>query len=176
MKTNSIKCYAQAALGFSLLLTEFAEAEPAAKKSESIGVYDSRAVAVAYAGSSFQREKLAQLKQEWDDARAKGDTNRLAALENKGKAWQHKANEQAFQTAPVIDLLACVSNKIPAIKAKYEVTQLISKWDAKSLEAFPGAKKIDVTAALIDAFDPAERSRQWAREIQSRKPEKTLHD
>ena len=43
---------------------------------------------------------------------------------------------------------------------------MVSKWDNAELGKHPGAKKVDVTAALIDAFVPRELARKNALEIE----------
>lgn len=158
-------------LGVALAtLTSAVRAQP--NVTERIGIYDSRAVAVAYAGSSFQQAKMDDLVNQQKKAKTAGDKKAIARIEAEGRAWQAQLHQQGFSTAPVDDLLEHISNELPKIKADAGVTQLISKWNEPELRKHAGAEKVDVTMKLVDAFHPTERQRQHAIEIQKKKPAK----
>lgn len=140
------------------------------KATERIGIYDSRSIAVAFAGSAAQERELRELKAAHQKARTAGDRKEMARLESEGKAMQQKAHQQAFSTAPVDDLLAHITNALPDIQKAARVTALISKWDETELKKHPGAETVDVTVPLIDAFHPSERQRKHALDIQKQKP------
>jgi hypothetical protein len=138
--------------------------------SPRIGVYDSRAVAVAFAGSRPFTAWLAALRGEHDKAKAAADRERMSELDAEAQARQKLMHKQAFSTAPVDDILAHISDRLPAIRDKAGVTLLLSKWDRKALAEHPGAELVDVTALLIDALDPNERQRKHAVDIQKHAP------
>lgn len=140
------------------------------KAKERIGVYDSRALAVAYAGSAVQQKELKALHTAHQKAKEAGNQKEVARLEAEGKAMQQKAHQQAFSTAPVDDLLAHLGNALPRLQTEAGVTALISKWDEAEMKKHPGAESVDVTMALVDAFHPSPRQRQSALEIQKRQP------
>ncbi len=140
--------------------------------TERIGIYDSRAVAVAYAGSRFQQAKMNELVSQQKKAKAADDKMEIARLETEGRAWQAQLHRQGFGTAPVDDLLAHISNELPKIQADAGVTQLVSKWNDPELRKHASAEKVDVTMKLVDAFHPNERQRNYAVEIQKKKPAK----
>src|SRR6185436_2337960 len=102
------------------LSSTFAQDKPAAR--ERIGVYDSRSIAVAFAGSSAHQRELQLLSAERDQAKAAGDSAKVAKLEAEGKARQQKIHQQGFSTAPVDELLLCISNSLPAIQKAAGVT------------------------------------------------------
>jgi hypothetical protein len=139
---------------------------------ERIGVYDSRAVAVAYVGSTRQVQKMKDLTAECKKAREAGDTNKVSRLEAEGKAWQSNLNQQGFGTAPVDDLLVDVASDLPGIQEAAGVTTLISKWNKANLDKHPHAVRVDVTMRLVDAFQPNPTQRQRALEIQKTRPAK----
>lgn len=173
MKTNlNVPSFLKAAaLGVTLAaLTSTARAQSHA--AERIGIYDSRAVAVAYAGSTSQQAKMNDLVRQQKKAKAAGDKKEVTRLEAEGRAWQAALHRQGFGTAPVDDLLTNISNALPTIQAEAKVTQLISKWNEPELKKHAGAEKIDVTMKLVDAFHPSERQRRHAIEIQTKKPAK----
>jgi hypothetical protein len=151
--------------------------EPAVPQSEAklrIGVYDSRAIAVAFVGSPVYKatngKKLTEMMAEHEKAKAEGNQKRIAELEAWGKAQQALLHKQGFSTAPVDNILQQVDDRLPAIKQKADVTVLVSKWDKETLAKHPSAELIDVTMDLVDAFNPNERQRKSAVEIQKHQP------
>ena len=159
-----------------LLLAMMGSSQPGAaqetgsKTQERIGIYDSRAVAVAFAGSPTHEKQLRALIEEHRNAKEAGDLEKAARLEAEGKAQQVKAHQQAFSTAPVDDILAHITNALPEIQKAAGVTALVSKWDEAGLKKHAGAERVDVTMRLVDALHPKERQRKSAVEIQKRKP------
>lgn len=135
-----------------------------------IGVYDSRAVAVAYAGSAAQHKVLEPLRAAQNRAKAAGDAAEVARLDAIGRAMQAKAHRQAFSTAPVDDLLEEIGEKLPAIRRAAGVVVLVSIWDEPALARMGAAARVDVTDALVDAFSPGDRQRKSAAQIRRQKP------
>ncbi len=135
-----------------------------------VGIYDSRSVAVAFAGSPSFNKWLGDLKAEHEKAKASGDQKRVAELEAEGAARQRLLHMQGFSTAPVTNILDKIKNKLPAIKEKAGVSALVSKWDKAALGRYKEADLVDVTLALVDALNPSERQRTSALEIQKHKP------
>jgi hypothetical protein len=140
--------------------------------TERIGIYDSRAVAVAYAGSQFQKVKMQDLINHQQKAKEAGDKKEITRLEAEGRAWQAQLHRQGFGTAAVDDILAHIANELPRIQQDTGVTNLISKWDKPELQKHPGTAQIDVTMKLVDAFHPSELQRKRAIEIQTKLPVK----
>ena len=141
---------------------------PAAKFR--IGTYDSRSVAIAFAGSAPFNQWMGDLKAEHEKARASEDRKRVAELEAEGAARQRLMHTQGFSTAPVTNILDQIKDKLPAIKAEAGVSGLVSKWDKDGLAQHKDADFVEVTMALVDALSPSERQRQSAMDIQKHKP------
>jgi hypothetical protein len=150
-----------------LLIAPLARAADAVPR---IGVYDSRAVAMAYAGSSFRRQKMDDLKARHQLALQAGDQQAAARLQAEGKAWQSTLHRQGFGTAPVDDLLVHIQAELPRIQREAGVSHLASKWDLLALACHPLAERIDLTMQLVDAFAPSAGQRQHAIDIQRKAP------
>ena len=135
-----------------------------------IGTYDSRSVAVAFAGSKAFGKWMADLKGEHAKAKAAGDQKRVTELEAEGAARQRLMHKQGFSTAPVTNILEQIKDSLPAIKRKAGVNVLASKWDEEELARYEDAETVDVTLALVDALGPNDRQRKSAIEIQKRDP------
>jgi len=150
-----------------LLLCACGKAEDAI---ERIGVYDSRSIAVAWAGTASYNNSLSSLQAEWQAAKDAGDQDRVAELEAEAEAQQRLLHLQAFSTAPVDEILAHIEDSVAEIMQQAGVTLLVSKWDAETLAKYPSAEQVDVTMRLVDALQPNERQRQTAISIQESEP------
>ena len=144
--------------------------EKGSTAKERIGIYDSRAIAVAFAGSPAHQKELNELRAKHKQAKEVGDVATAAKLEAEGQARQAKAHKQGFSTAPVDDILAHLTNAVAEIQRSAGVSAIMSKWDEAELKKHPGAETVDVTMKLVDALQPTERQRQSAIEIQKHKP------
>jgi hypothetical protein len=144
--------------------------ETGATTKARVGVYDSRAVAVAFAGSAAFNRWMGGLKAEHEKAKASGDQKRVAELEAEGAARQRLLHMQGFSTAQVTNILDQIKDKLPAITEKAGVKVLVSKWDRDGLARYKDAELVNVTMALVDALSPSERQRKSAIAIQEHKP------
>ncbi len=145
-------------------------AEPRHDGGDRVGVYDSRAIAVAFPGTDIFKREMAVLTAAHEAAKLAGDEKEIAEIEEKGASRQKLMHRQAFSTAPVDDILDRIKDLLPAIRETAGVSMLVSKWDEDVLAQYPSAPRVDVTMALIDALAPREKQRKYAIEIQSRKP------
>jgi len=141
-----------------------------AKTTYRIGVYDSRAIAAAFAGSEHFKRWMSGLHAKYKKAKFAGDQKRVVELEAEGSARQRQLHKQGFGTAPVDNILKQIEDRLPSIKQKANVRSLVSKWDEETLAKHPSADRVDVTMELIDALNPNARQRKSAIEIQKHKP------
>jgi hypothetical protein len=139
-----------------------------------IGIYDSRAVAVGFVGSKVYKatagKQLDAMMAERKKAEAAGDAQRVKELKAWGKSQQALLHRQGFGTAPVDDILAYISDRLPAIRKQAHVDLLVSKWDIETLAKHKSAARVDVTMRLVEAFGPNERQMKSAIEIQKHDP------
>ncbi len=172
MKNVNLTRRAATAAAFSLLMALATHSHGQAPAAPlRIGVYDSRAVAVAYGGSPFMTQKLQALKAQHQQAQQAGDTALAARLQAEGRAWQAQLHQQAFGTAPVDDILLHIAADLPAIQRAAGVVRLVSKWDRAELDKATKAEPVDVTMALVDALRPTAKQRQYAIDIQAQPPQ-----
>ena len=141
-----------------------------AGEQERIGVYDSRAIAIAWAGTEPFREELGDLRQRHGAAREAGDTELADKLAAEGQAMQAKLHRQGFSTAPVDDILAHFEAEIAAVLKATGVTVIVSKWDTEGLAGHPEAEQVDVTMELAQAMGTNEQQLGYIRQIGDQKP------
>ena len=165
----ALTCVSTMAVTLGLHRASLAQETGSTNKTR-VGIYDSRAVAVAFAGSAAFDRWLGDLKAEHEKAKASGDQKRAAELEAEGAVRQRLLHMQGFSTAPVTNILDQIKDKLPALKEKAGVSVLLSKWDKDSLARYKNADLVDITMALVDAFSPSERQRKSAIDIQEHKP------
>ena len=137
---------------------------------EKVGIYDSRAVILAYVFTPPFNAWMSGLRDRYEKAKAAGDEKGMKAAEEEGKARQKKMHLQGFSTAPVDDALEVIKDQLPEIAKKAGVGVMISKWDKAGLAKYPGAEHVDVTMALVEAFHPVERQRKIIPEMLKTEP------
>jgi hypothetical protein len=139
-----------------------------------VGVYDSRAIAVAFINSEAWQasngKQLAGMMAEYNTAKAEGNQKRVAELEAQGKAQQSLLHKQGFSTAPVDDILKNIQNRIPEIAKTAGIGPIVSKWDKDALAKYKSAELVDITMPLVNAFHPTERQLKFAIDIQKQAP------
>ena len=139
-----------------------------------VGVYDSRAIAVAFVNSEAWQasvgKQLAAMQTEYSRAKDAGNQKRVAELEAQGQAQQVLLHKQSFSTAPVDDVLAHIQDRLPEIAKAAGVGPIVSKWDMDALARYKSAELVDVTMPLVNAFHPNERQLKFAIDIQKQPP------
>ena len=153
------------AFGLSTCFITYGEA-PAAKPAKAalrVGVFDSRAVAVAYARSAAFSAEIKRLKQQCDQARAAGNDAEVKRLNAEGSSRQVRLHRQGFSSASVENILETVKEQLPAIAEQAAVDLIVSKWDLAYRA--PDAETVDVTALLIKPFSPDKKTLQIVEQL-----------
>lgn len=147
-------------------------ASPAIKADESsdtggklrIGIYDSRAIAIAFAASEFNpvAEKMAAHKK----AKAAGDEDEVKALEAWGEQYQRQLHFQGFGRVPVDDLLNPVKDQLAKVAADKHLVAITMgcEFTGEAVEL------VDVTDELVKLFKPTDRTLNDIRMIRNVKP------
>ncbi len=129
-----------------------------------VGTYDSRAIAVAYAASSFS--PVGEKMKEYDAAKQAGDKGKMAELESWGKSYQRMLHFQGFGRVPVGDLLEPVKDGVAQVAADHQLAIIAMQCDYVGADA----EVVDVTDDLVELFSPAARTREMARKVQEADP------
>ena len=133
-----------------------------------IGVYDSRAVAVAYGNSTEFRKSLDAVKADYQKAKAAKDDKRVNEIDTQMKARQRRAHEQGFSTGSVADIMAKIKDSLPGVAKKAGVDVIVSKWEVNYQS--PGIKVVDVTDDLVALFHVSAKGLEWAKGIKTQTP------
>jgi hypothetical protein len=140
----------------------------AKKELLRVGVYDSRAIAIAYSASRHNDNVMIAKSKEKHQAEQAGDVETAERIEQEMRSLQVKRHLQGFGTAPVHDLLASIEKQVPAIAREAGVDVIVSKWafDYRAGDA----EVVDVTAALVKAFEPTAKALEWIEQMKDIKP------
>jgi hypothetical protein len=138
--------------------------DAATRPKARIGVYDNRAIAVAYAASSFN--PIDQKMEEHKTAKLSGDDDKINELKAWGESQQRQLHFQGFGRVPVGDLLQHVKEGVAKLAADMQLTAIAMQCDYTA----PDAELIDVTDQLVELFKPSAKTRDMARKVRTAKP------
>ena len=124
-----------------------------------IGVYDSRAVAAAYANSTEFQETVKAVSADCEKAQAAKDETRLKELDSRMKLQQRWVHEQVFSTGSVAGIVAKVKAALPGVAKKARVQAIVSKWELNHRE--PDVEVVDVTEDLALLFHASDNAQKW---------------
>lgn len=123
-----------------------------ASAAERVGTYDSRLVAFAAFWDDTHQARLQARVRDAREAQERGDSALQQSLAKELSALQHELHMQVFSTAPIDDVLAGLSGRLPALLREAGVSRLVSQWDEPALAGVPAADRVDVTDRLLQEF------------------------
>jgi hypothetical protein len=169
MKTNPYRRLSGfvAVVAFGVSLSVPASAQSQSNKLR-IGVYDSRAVAIAYANSGMFQDSLKTIRTDYDRAKQANDSKRVKEIDARMKLQQRRLHEQGFSTGSVAYILARVKDSLPAVAQKANVRLLVSKWELNYSSA--EVETVDVTDELVALFHPTDKVLEWVKGCRNRAP------
>ncbi|MGA2233354.1 MAG: hypothetical protein ABSH22_20825 [Tepidisphaeraceae bacterium] len=142
-----------------------ADTPPAVKKVR-IGVYDPRAIALAYGRSPMFSRKLAEKKKEMDDAQLAKDQHKIDELKAWGPDQQIKLHFQVFAGTAVDDILAQVQDQLPQVAAANDVQSIGPRPDYTGTYV----EIVDVTADLVNLWHPDAKTLEMISGIEKTPP------
>lgn len=133
-----------------------------------VGVYDSRAIAIAYANSTGFRESLKPIQAEYAQAKKAKNDKRMKEIDAQMKLQQRRAHEQGFSTGSVAGIMAKVKDSLPDVAKQAGVEIIVSKWELNHQLA--SVEVVDVTDELVSLFHPSEQVLGWVKDLKSHPP------
>ncbi len=127
-----------------------------------IGVFQARAVALAYWRSDAGLKEINDLVSKAKAARQNGgDTTQLRALENQCQAMQDHVMAEAFGNAPIDDVMRKLQNVLPDVAQQNNVVAIVPQVAFKA----EGVETVDVTDQLSMTFKPTPRTCSMMRDL-----------
>jgi hypothetical protein len=133
-----------------------------------VGIYDSRAVAIAYGNSPAFQDSLKAVRADYEKARAEKDDKRMKEIGARMKLAQRRAHEQGFSTGSVAGILAKIKDSLPAVAKQAGVQVIVSQWELNYQS--PEVELVDVTDELVALFHPSEKVLGWVKSSREQKP------
>lgn len=133
-----------------------------------VGVYDSRAVALAYGRSYIIKADLRTAETEMAIAEAEGDEAKKKEIGDRMVALQKQLHEQVFSTGSIDNILKKIDSRIKKYAFDKGLDVIVNKWDTTFVAE--GAEMVDITMDLVEMFKPDDTTREQALDIQTRKP------
>jgi hypothetical protein len=172
MKMKKLALVSLAAAGLFLAACSMTSAGKAETdksiKSLRVGVYDSRAVAIASVPTEWYNKPIKEKMKEMEKAKAAGDEQKIKELMAWGESRQQKAHLMGFGTAPVAELLEPVKDKLPDVARQAGVDIIISKWQIDYQAS--DAELVDVTDAMVALYEPSEKTLKTVEALKKHKP------
>jgi hypothetical protein len=176
-KSNILKEYSMRHVGLVILIAAVialvgmsgrptnAADTPAAAKVR-IGVYDSRAVALAYGRSKafneFVKDKMAKHKA----AKDSNDVKAAKEIEKQMESLQDKMHWQVFSDWNVDDVLVQIRPNYLEIARKAGVVAIVPRVEFKDA----GVEQVDVTTQMIEQFRPDEQTMKIIKDMAAKPP------
>ena len=133
-----------------------------------VGVFDSRAVAVAFVRSELFDSRLKELRQRLALAKTTRDQATIKRLKEMVPTIQELAQKQAFAAEPVDNIIDLIRDKLPMVAEKAGVDVIVSKWVVAYYAK--DAKFVDVTQQMTDVFVPDAETKKIIAELITTKP------
>ncbi len=130
-----------------------------------LGVFESRAIAIAYAPSRFNTAPK-KLMEEQKKAESEGNSKRIEELKKEGARLQDRLHRQGFGNAPVNDLLEHIKGSFPDACKAAGVEAIVTGVVFKN----PGVETVDVTDLLVKPFEPSAKTLKHIEEIKKHPP------
>jgi Skp family chaperone for outer membrane proteins len=133
-----------------------------------IGIYDSRAVAVAYSNSDSFQKDIGNLTDQYKKAKEENNTKMIEIIEKEGQFRQQLLHEQTFSVGTITNIIDKIKDKLEEIAKKTGVNLIISKWEISYKD--PSFEYIDVTSQIVDLFTPSKQTLIWIKDLQQQTP------
>ena len=131
-----------------------------------IGIYDGRALAVAWLRSSDDGGIIRKLSAEAKDAQAAGDQKRYEELRDQLERLQFAAHVQIFSDARPEEALAKLAPDMAAVAREVRVAAIANRLDYSGTEV----ETVDVTDALVARLNPPPEDKQLIEGLRKVKP------
>ena len=135
-----------------------------------IGVFDSRAVAVAFYNSKFSTNQqiFASLGTRMKEAKGKDDKDAIAKIEREASLRQVMMHEQGFGRGSINNVTGAIKDKLAQLAKSENLSVIVSKWELVFSDA--DVVSIDVTEKIVDFFEPNEKIKSMMKEIMESEP------
>lgn len=146
-----------------------------AQTTQWIGVFDSRAVAVAFYNSKFSdtQQIFQSLGSQMQEAKSKDDKEAISKLEREATLRQAMMHEQGFGKGSINNITETVKDKMTQLAKDENLSAIVSKWELVFNDT--DVELVDVTEKIVDFFEPNEKIKSMTKEIMQSEPIKDAY-
>ena len=156
------------ALFIMFIATLLLSSELIAKGKQRIGVYDSRAIAICWFQSQEGQKDLMSLREEFNSAKAKGDSVQAKKLEEKGQLTQRILHDKGFGRGSVAEIIEKKLNELKELAKKEKLMAICSKWELNF--SSPDVETVDITMNILDMFKATDKVKKMVEEMKGIEP------
>ena len=138
------------------------------RKIFRVGIYDSRAIAVAYANSREYQNAMKAVELDYAQAKNANNQVRMTEIQQRMQAAQRRLNDQTFSTASVSVVMPVLKSSLPHLAREANVDIIVSKYELNYQSL--NVETEDVTDKLVALFHTTDQGWKWAKEIQQKPP------
>ncbi len=131
-----------------------------------VGVFESRAVALAYGRSELNMSRVRDLKAKHRKAEGEGDDETILECTTLGPRWQDLLHRQVFGDAPIPDILAILETRLPELLETADIDLIVTG----IVTAKDGVEVVDVTTDIMNLLGVDEATLKMAGEIKDHPP------
>ena len=140
-----------------------------------IGVFDSRAVAIAFYQSKFSntQQTFGDLRTKMEEAKGKDDKEAIAKIEREATLRQAMMHQQGFGDGSVINITGTIKEKMAQLAEDENLTAIVSKWELVFSSA--DIELVDITVKVVDFFEPNEKMKMMTENVMQSEPVKDAY-
>jgi len=141
-----------------------------------VGVYDSRAVMLAYFNSGYNKSLMQTLKElnvKKQKAKQDNDTVAMKRLNFEGPTRQAILHEKIFGTGSVRNEVIEIKAKIDSLAKAENIDIVVSKWELNYVN--PNFETVDITEQITSLFKPDQRFGKMLKELLKTEPTKDAY-
>ncbi|MDO8303222.1 MAG: hypothetical protein Q7T18_08270 [Sedimentisphaerales bacterium] len=165
MTRRNLICSVGMTMVLGLAIYAMGNPQPAEQKIR-IGVFNTRAVALAHGRSKMYMEEINKLVAEAKEAKVKGDDKKFQKLDAQLKMRQEKGHWQVFCDLGIDDILKLIRPNYGEIAKNAGVSAIVEQavYNDKNIEV------IDVTELMAEQFTPDEKTQKIIKDIMKQPP------
>ena len=140
----------------------------ASPASIRIGIYDSRAIAIAYGNSNEFMEVISDLQAEMTKAKAAKDDSLVRHIEKTAELLQVLSHLRAFSVGSVADILEKHKAEVDLVAKETGVQVIVSKFELIYMAT--DVDTVDITLPLARIFKPSDKALKSISEVPKHEP------
>ena len=140
-----------------------------------IGVFDSRAVAIAFYQSKFSnvQQTFGTLHTKMEEAKEKDDKEAIVKIEREATLRQAMMHQQGFGDGSVNNITETIKDKLAQLAKSENLSAIVSKWELVFSSA--DIELVDITVKVANFFELNEEMKKMTENVMQSEPVKDAY-